>query len=146
MGGQTALNVATALYHDGTLDRFGVELIGAGERAIRVAEDRKEFAAAMEEADNAEDDRLQDEAVTRAIDGKSDALLKFLLASRMPDKYGAKVDHNFPGRRDGSRTVVELKADLAALVGEDVATLLTTLGMPAQPLEQNRRHAEPIRY
>ncbi|HTC24621.1 MAG TPA: carbamoyl-phosphate synthase large subunit [Gemmatimonadales bacterium] len=48
MGGQTALNVAMALYRDGTLSRFGVELIGANERAIRVAEDREEFAQAMQ--------------------------------------------------------------------------------------------------
>ena len=48
MGGQTALNVAMALVRDGTLEKFGVELIGANERAIRIAEDRAEFAAAME--------------------------------------------------------------------------------------------------
>ncbi len=47
MGGQTALNVAMALAEDGTLDRFGVELIGADRRAIRLAEDRREFADAM---------------------------------------------------------------------------------------------------
>ncbi len=47
MGGQTALNVAMALYRDGTLATYGVELIGASERAIRMAEDREEFAAAM---------------------------------------------------------------------------------------------------
>jgi carbamoyl-phosphate synthase large subunit len=47
MGGQTALNVAMALVRDGTLDRFGVELIGAAERAIRIAEDRAEFGEAM---------------------------------------------------------------------------------------------------
>ena len=47
MGGQTALNVAMALQRDGTLARFGVELIGANERAIRLAEDREEFAQAM---------------------------------------------------------------------------------------------------
>ncbi len=47
MGGQTALNVAMALQRDGTLERYGVELIGANERAIRLAEDRQEFAAAM---------------------------------------------------------------------------------------------------
>ena len=47
MGGQTALNVAMALVKDGTLAKYGVELIGANERAIRVAEDRQEFAEAM---------------------------------------------------------------------------------------------------
>jgi carbamoyl-phosphate synthase large subunit len=48
MGGQTALNVAMALQRDGTLARYGVELIGANERAIRLSEDREEFAQAME--------------------------------------------------------------------------------------------------
>jgi carbamoyl-phosphate synthase large subunit len=48
MGGQTALNVAMALAKDGTLAKYGVELIGANERAIRVAEDREEFAKAMQ--------------------------------------------------------------------------------------------------
>jgi carbamoyl-phosphate synthase large subunit len=47
MGGQTALNVAMALQRNGTLARYGVELIGANERAIRLAEDREEFAHAM---------------------------------------------------------------------------------------------------
>jgi len=47
MGGQTALNVAMALHRDGTLEKFGVELIGASERAIRIGEDREEFAQAM---------------------------------------------------------------------------------------------------
>jgi carbamoyl-phosphate synthase large subunit len=47
MGGQTALNVAMALQRDGTLEKYGVELIGANERAIRLAEDRAEFALAM---------------------------------------------------------------------------------------------------
>ncbi len=47
MGGQTALNVALALYDTGVLDKYGVQLIGANARAIRVAEDRQEFAAAM---------------------------------------------------------------------------------------------------
>jgi carbamoyl-phosphate synthase large subunit len=48
MGGQTALNVAMALAADGTLERHGVELIGASARAIAIAEDRKLFGEAME--------------------------------------------------------------------------------------------------
>jgi carbamoyl-phosphate synthase large subunit len=47
MGGQTALNVAMALHRDGTLDRFGVELIGADARAIHKAEDRRAFSETM---------------------------------------------------------------------------------------------------
>jgi carbamoyl-phosphate synthase large subunit len=48
VGGQTGLNLAVALSEDGTLDRYGVELIGAKLPAIRTAEDRNLFAAAME--------------------------------------------------------------------------------------------------
>ena len=50
LGGQTALNVATALHDDGTLERFGVELIGANYEAIACAEDRELFAEAMARA------------------------------------------------------------------------------------------------
>ncbi|MGH7482220.1 MAG: carbamoyl-phosphate synthase large subunit, partial [Longimicrobiales bacterium] len=47
MGGQTALNVALELHDAGILEKHGVELIGADATAIRKAEDREEFAAAM---------------------------------------------------------------------------------------------------
>src|SRR5947199_2543385 len=48
MGGQTALNTALALYKDGTLDRLGIELIGADAEAIEKAEDRLKFREAMD--------------------------------------------------------------------------------------------------
>src|SRR5437773_9538953 len=48
MGGQTALNTALALYKDGTLDRLGVQLIGANAEAIEKAEDRLKFRQAMD--------------------------------------------------------------------------------------------------
>ncbi len=47
MGGQTALNVAMKLSERGTLAKYGVELIGAKARAIKMAEDRQEFGDAM---------------------------------------------------------------------------------------------------
>jgi carbamoyl-phosphate synthase large subunit len=50
LGGQTALNLAKALYEDGTLERFEVELIGATYDAICRAEDRELFDATMREA------------------------------------------------------------------------------------------------
>jgi carbamoyl-phosphate synthase large subunit len=50
LGGQTALNLAKALAEDGTLERFGVELIGANYDAIRRAEDRDLFRDTMEAA------------------------------------------------------------------------------------------------
>ena len=48
MGGQTALTLAVTLAENGTLDRFGVELIGADLQAIQKAEDRLLFKQAME--------------------------------------------------------------------------------------------------
>ena len=48
MGGQTALNTAMALAKDGTLERLGIELIGAKRDAIEKAEDRLLFRKAMD--------------------------------------------------------------------------------------------------
>ena len=50
LGGQTALNLAKALHEDGTLERYGVELIGANYDAIDRAEDRERFRDTMTEA------------------------------------------------------------------------------------------------
>src|SRR3974390_676240 len=47
LGGQTALNTAVAVAENGTLDKFGVELIGAKLPAIKKAEDRTLFKEAM---------------------------------------------------------------------------------------------------
>lgn len=43
LGGQTALNAAMALYERGSLEKYGVELIGANVDAIRAGENRQEF-------------------------------------------------------------------------------------------------------
>ena len=48
IGGQTGLNTAIDLAERGILDRYGVELIGAKLPAIKKAEDRNLFKAAME--------------------------------------------------------------------------------------------------
>ena len=48
MGGQTALNTALALFNDGTLEKYGVEMIGADAEAIDKAEDRIKFRDAMD--------------------------------------------------------------------------------------------------
>jgi carbamoyl-phosphate synthase large subunit len=47
VGGQTGLNLAVDLANAGTLDKFGVQLIGASIEAIKVAEDRLRFKEAM---------------------------------------------------------------------------------------------------
>jgi len=50
LGGQTALNVAVALAENGVLAEHGVELIGAQLNAIKMAENRELFKAAMDRA------------------------------------------------------------------------------------------------
>src|ERR1019366_738204 len=47
MGGQTALNTALDLVREGVLEKFNVEMIGASQRAIDMAEDRELFRHAM---------------------------------------------------------------------------------------------------
>jgi carbamoyl-phosphate synthase large subunit len=48
LGGQTALNLATALADAGLLERFGVRLLGTPLEAIRAAEDRERFRDLLE--------------------------------------------------------------------------------------------------
>jgi len=48
MGGQTALNTALALFRDGTLEKYGCQMIGADAEAIDKAEDRQKFREAMD--------------------------------------------------------------------------------------------------
>src|SRR5438876_10062671 len=47
VGGQTALNLAVELADGGVLEKYGVELIGAQLKAIKMAEDRLLFKDAM---------------------------------------------------------------------------------------------------
>ena len=48
MGGQTGLNLAMALYEDGTLQKYGVKLLGTSPASIHKAEDRQGFKDCME--------------------------------------------------------------------------------------------------
>ena len=47
VGGQTALNLAIEVAEKGILDRYGVKLMGASPKAIKIAEDRLWFKDAM---------------------------------------------------------------------------------------------------
>ena len=49
LGGQTALNTAISLHENGTLAKYGVELIGANVAAIHKGEDREQFKDVVEE-------------------------------------------------------------------------------------------------
>ena len=48
LGGQTALNIAMALYESGVLEKYGVKMIGANADAIKKGEDRQLFKEAMQ--------------------------------------------------------------------------------------------------
>ena len=48
LGGQTALNTAMSLHHNGILEKFNVELIGANVEAIERGENREQFRAIVE--------------------------------------------------------------------------------------------------
>ncbi len=47
MGGQTGLNICSELFERGILEKYGVQLLGTGLKAIISGEDREEFAALM---------------------------------------------------------------------------------------------------
>ena len=64
LGGQTALNLAKALHEDGTLDKFGVELIGANYDAINRAEDRELFRDTMDAAGL----KMPESAIAHSVD------------------------------------------------------------------------------
>jgi carbamoyl-phosphate synthase large subunit len=70
LGGQTALNLAKALHENGTLQRFGVELIGADYEAIDRAEDRERFRDTMQEAGL----RVPRSAIAHSVDDARAAL------------------------------------------------------------------------
>jgi carbamoyl-phosphate synthase large subunit len=70
LGGQTALNLAKALHEDGTLQRHGVELIGADYEAIDRAEDRERFRETMTAAGL----RVPGSAIARSLEEAVQAL------------------------------------------------------------------------
>ena len=48
MGGQTGLNLACELYDNGTLDKYGIKVIGTSIESIKEGEDRDSFKRLME--------------------------------------------------------------------------------------------------
>ncbi|UKK84152.1 carbamoyl-phosphate synthase large subunit [Sphingopyxis sp. BSN-002] len=76
MGGQTALNTALALAQDGTLAKYGVEMIGADAEAIDKAEDRQKFRDAM--------DKIGLESARSGVAHTLDEALKVLERTGLP--------------------------------------------------------------
>ncbi|MDE6755435.1 MAG: carbamoyl-phosphate synthase (glutamine-hydrolyzing) large subunit [Muribaculaceae bacterium] len=66
-GGQTALNCGTELYLNGTLDKYGVKVLGTSVEAIMITEDRDLFVKKLNEID-------VKTPVSQAVESVEDAL------------------------------------------------------------------------
>jgi carbamoyl-phosphate synthase large subunit len=139
LGGQTALNLAKALHEDGTLARYGVELIGADYEAIDRAEDRERFRDTMHEAGL---------RVPRSV-----------IATTLDDAYAARDELGLPfivrpaftlGGTGGG--VVHTEADIERIVGGGLAASPITqvlleesvLGWGEFELEVMRDHTDNV--
>ena len=105
LGGQTALNLAVGLSEAGVLDRFGVELIGADLGAIRRAEDRLAFKAAMQAAGLGVPESIVVERLDDLPAGLAPAVVRPAFTLGGPDGGLPEPRTSFAdGLRSGSRT------------------------------------------
>ncbi|MFQ5479203.1 MAG: carbamoyl-phosphate synthase large subunit [Candidatus Binatia bacterium] len=121
MGGQTALNLAIELHEAGVLERYGVELIGAGIAAVRKAEDRDQFKAAMEKLGL----DLPDSGYARSIEQGHEirerlGLPLIIRPSRTLGGSGADIARNQEEFDDKLRWALDLSPVGEALVEESV--------------------------
>jgi carbamoyl-phosphate synthase large subunit len=114
LGGQTALNLAKALHEDGTLERYGVELIGADYEAIERAEDRERFRDTMTGAGL----RVPESVIAHSVEDAREAIE----AVGLP--FIVRPAFTLGGRGGG---VVRHEAELARVVGR---------GLSASPINQ----------
>jgi carbamoyl-phosphate synthase large subunit len=114
LGGQTALNLAKALHEDGTLERYGVELIGADYEAIDRAEDRERFRDTMTAAGL----RVPGSVIAHTVEDAQAALPSFGLP------FIVRPAFTLGGRGGG---VVRHEAELATVVAR---------GLSASPIGQ----------
>ncbi|HSF05573.1 MAG TPA: carbamoyl-phosphate synthase large subunit [Methylomirabilota bacterium] len=121
LGGQTGLNLAVALAEDGTLARFGVELIGAKLEAIRKAEDRDLFKQAMQRIGLA----LPRSRQVRSLDEARDAVRQIgypviIRPSFTLGGSGGSIAYNPEELEDALRWGLQLSPVGAVLVEESV--------------------------
>ncbi|HEX5191553.1 MAG TPA: carbamoyl-phosphate synthase large subunit [Solirubrobacteraceae bacterium] len=139
LGGQTALNLAKALHENGTLERFGVELIGADYDAIDRAEDRERFRDTMQQAGL----RVPRSAIAHSLDDAHAALAQLGLP------FIVRPAFTLGGTGGG---VVRSEADIERIVGGGLAAspigqvLLeeSVLGWGEFELEVMRDHTDNV--
>jgi carbamoyl-phosphate synthase large subunit len=139
LGGQTALNIATALHADGTLERYEVELIGANYEAIACAEDRELFGAAMARAGLA----MPKSAIATTIEQAREALAVLGLPCIVRPAY------TLGGRGGGiARTEEEFRAIAArGIEASPIGQVLldqSVIGWGEFELEVMRDHADNV--
>jgi carbamoyl-phosphate synthase large subunit len=108
LGGQTALNLAKELFENGTLEKYGVELIGANYDAIDRAEDRERFRDTMAEAGLRVPKNVIAHTVQDAYDALPDLGLPFIV----------RPAFTLGGTGGG---VVRTEADIERIVGGGLA-------------------------
>jgi carbamoyl-phosphate synthase large subunit len=139
LGGQTALNLAKELHENGTLERFGVELIGADYDAIDRAEDRERFRDTMTEAGL----RVPKSVIAHTVQDARDALAELGLP------FIVRPAFTLGGTGGG---VVRTEADLERIVGGGITAspigqvLLeeSVLGWGEFELEVMRDHTDNV--
>ena len=114
LGGQTALNLAKTLHEDGTLERHGVELIGADYDAIERAEDREIFRDTMQQAGL----RVPRSTIAHTIEDARNAI------SQVGLPFIVRPAFTLGGKGGG---VVRTEDELARIVGR---------GLKASPISQ----------
>ena len=73
-GGQTALNCGTELYLNGTLEKYGVKVLGTSVEAIMITEDRELFLKKLNEIE-------AKTPVSQAVESLEDAIARLHVAS-----------------------------------------------------------------
>jgi carbamoyl-phosphate synthase large subunit len=139
LGGQTALNLAKELHENGTLERYGVELIGADYDAIDRAEDRERFRDTMTEAGL----RVPKSVIAHTVQDAHDALPELGLP------FIVRPAFTLGGTGGG---VVRTEADLERIVGGGITAspigqvLLeeSVLGWGEFELEVMRDHTDNV--
>ncbi len=139
LGGQTALNLARRLHEDGTLERYGVEMIGANYDAIGRAEDRELFRDTMTAAGL----RVPKSVIAHSVQDARDALPELGLP------FIVRPAFTLGGTGGG---VVHTEADIERIVGGGVTAspigqvLLeeSVLGWGEFELEVMRDHTDNV--
>jgi transposase-like protein len=111
---------------------LSAEAAGVGRETVyRWRRDSEDFAGAWDEANTLGTDALEDEAVTRAVAGKSDTLLIFMLKARRPEKFKERSATEHTGLGGGPIQLQPVPPDLSKVDSHELARLYREKIAPA---------------